>query len=144
MKKALVRSDMTTIFQIVDVGEEFSVAPPMEWVNVADDTVDRKDTWVNGAVIKYVPPVVPPPTKITFDDFEVRFTTAEWDDMTDFVYQTDTATGVPKRRALIQGLARVQSRNKVNLRDVKTAAFLDILVSGGVITQARRDIVLTP
>lgn len=88
---------------------------------------------------------VPPNNPIiSFDDFEDRFTSEEWDDSTDFVYQVDTATGNPKRRALVQGLARAQARNSVDLSDNKTDVFLSVLVSGAVITEARKTAILTP
>ena len=48
---------------------------------------------------------------ITLVDFEARFTTAEWNKATDFVYLVDTTTGKPKNRALIQGLARATRIN---------------------------------
>lgn len=81
---------------------------------------------------------------ISFDDFESRFTGAEWDDATDFVYQSDPTTGKPMRRALVQGLARAQARNNVDLSHAKTDAFLSIMVSGGVITEQRKTQILTP
>lgn len=81
---------------------------------------------------------------ITFEAFESRFTVQEWDDVTDFVYEADTITGKPKRRALIQGLSRAMAKNKVDLLHAKTIVFMDILVSGGVITEAKKDIILTP
>ena len=84
------------------------------------------------------------PTTISFDDFEARFTTAEWDDATDFVYQVDTTTGNPKRKALIQGLARAQARNSVDLLDAKTETFLSVLVNGEIITASRKTAILTP
>jgi len=84
------------------------------------------------------------PTVVSFDDFEARFDMAEWDAATDFVYETDLTTGKPKRRALVQGLARAQARNRVDLLDAKTSAFLDALVVGGVITAQRKTEILTP
>ena len=35
----------------------FEVAPSLQWVEVADDTTTQ-DTYVDGAVIKYAPPVL--------------------------------------------------------------------------------------
>jgi hypothetical protein len=81
---------------------------------------------------------------VVFDQFEARFTTQEWDDATDYVYESDTTTGKPKRRALVQGLTRAQARNKVDLLDSKTSAFLSLLVTGGVISEARKTEILTP
>ena len=81
---------------------------------------------------------------ITFDDFESRFTSAEWDDATDYVYEVNITSGKPKRRTLVQGLARAQARNNVDLLDSKTDAFLSLLVTGNVITEARKTDILTP
>jgi hypothetical protein len=89
-------------------------------------------------------PPIPSPTVLTFDAFEGRFTGAEWDDATDFVYEVNTTTGKPKRRALVQGLARAQARNRVDLEDNKTDVFLGVLVSGGVLTAERKIEILTP
>lgn len=98
----------------------------------------------NGVLIEET--TLPSPTSIdiSFEDFEARFTSTEWNAVTDFVYETDTTTGKPKRRALVQGLARVQARNAIDLLDSKADAFLGMLVSGGVITEARKDAILTP
>lgn len=82
-------------------------------------------------------------TKISFDNFESRFTSTEWDTATDFIYEIDTTTGLPKRRILVQGLARAQARNRINLLDVKTDTFLSLLVSGGIITASRKTEILT-
>jgi len=92
------------------------------------------------------PPVVLPPTeiKVSFSDFEARFTPTEWDDATDYVYEVDITTGKPKHKALVQGLARAQARNYVDLLDAKTDGFLSLLVAGGVITVARKTEILTP
>jgi len=81
---------------------------------------------------------------ITFDDFKNRFTAQEWDASTDHVYEVNTTTGKPKRKALIQGLADVQATNSVDLLAPKASAFLAILVTGGVITTERKTEILTP
>jgi hypothetical protein len=89
---------------------------------------------------------LPPGPKpiVTYDEFEAKFTAGEWSASTDFVYESDLVTGKPKRRALLQGLARAQARNSVDLEDAKTAAFMGALVAGGAVTEARKDIILTP
>lgn len=56
MKKALIKD--TRIYQVTDT--EFPVHPSLQWVDVPDDTTER-DTYENGAVVKYVPPVEPAP-----------------------------------------------------------------------------------
>jgi len=89
-------------------------------------------------------PDFPPPTNISFDNFEGRFTATEWDDATDYVYEVNTTTGKPKRRVLVQGLACAQARNSVDLTHGKTAAFLQLLVNGNVITAVRKTQILTP
>ena len=60
-KKALIHG--TRICQIVEDGEEFSVAPELKWVDVADDTTER-DTYVDGAVVKYAAPALTTKQKI--------------------------------------------------------------------------------
>ena len=57
MKRALIQS--TRICDIVDPGNEFPVAPGLQWVDIADDTT-QQDTYENGAVVKYVAPVPGP------------------------------------------------------------------------------------
>tara|TARA_Y100000296_G_scaffold68444_1_gene81645 strand:+ start:193 stop:744 length:552 start_codon:yes stop_codon:yes gene_type:complete len=94
---------------------------------------------------KFGPALPPTPKKIvTFEEFESKFTTQEWDAATDYVYEMNTTTGKPKRRMLMQGLARAQAHNTVDLLDNKTDAFLSLLVSGGVITAERKTEILTP
>jgi len=92
------------------------------------------------------PEPAPPITEflVSFDAFEDRFTAQEWDDVTGYVYAVDTATGKPKRKALVQGLARAQARNSVDLLDPKTDAFLTLLVAGNVITTAKKTKILEP
>jgi len=121
-----------------------STPEPSGTVTVIDDTVSPapvsgKQVWDGSSWGD-----VPKPTKLSFDDFESRFTAGEWDAATDFVYESDTSTGKPKRRALVQGLARAQSRNMVDLFDAKTDAFLAALVSGGVLTSERKAVILAP
>ena len=52
MKKALVHET-----RICQFGEVFPVHESLTWVDVADDTTE-KDTYVDGAVVKYVEPVL--------------------------------------------------------------------------------------
>ena len=55
MKKAL-----TNKTQILEVcGAEFPVHPDLTWVDVPDDTTER-DTYVDGAVVKFIYPELPP------------------------------------------------------------------------------------
>jgi hypothetical protein len=57
MKRALTHG--TRICQIVDGSDdEFPVYKDFIWVDVADDTVPYADTWVDGAVVKYIEPVL--------------------------------------------------------------------------------------
>ena len=53
MKKALIHG--TGIVQIVESGEDFDVAKPLFWADVADTTTVY-DTYVDGAVVKYQAP----------------------------------------------------------------------------------------
>jgi hypothetical protein len=54
MKRALIQGN--DIIEIVAVGADFPVHESMSWVDVADDTVAREDTYSNGAVVKYTEP----------------------------------------------------------------------------------------
>ena len=54
MKRALIQGN--DIIEIVAVGADFTVHESMSWVDVADDTVAREDTYSNGAVVKYTEP----------------------------------------------------------------------------------------
>ena len=51
MKKALVQGT-----RICEFGTPFPVHSDLKWVDVADDTTER-DTFVDGAVVKYSDPV---------------------------------------------------------------------------------------
>ena len=115
----------------------------------ADDFIEAPDDVVcgmlaNGDGTYSNPPPSPLSPEISFDDFEARFTTSEWDDATDYVYEVSTTTGKPKRRALVQGLQRASARNSIDLLDPKTDAFLSLLAAGNVITEARKTDILTP
>jgi len=52
MKKALVHET-----RICEFGTPFPVHESLTWVDVADDTT-QQDTYVDGAVVKYVEPVL--------------------------------------------------------------------------------------
>lgn len=54
MKKALIRG--SDICQIVELGEEFPIAPGLAWVDVPDDTTVQ-DAWDGSAVVKWAPPL---------------------------------------------------------------------------------------
>jgi len=53
-KKALIYD--TRICEVRD--EVFEVSSDLQWVDVADDTVASIDTYVDGAVVKYIDPVL--------------------------------------------------------------------------------------
>ena len=55
MKKAIY-SDNGRISDICEPGQEFPIATPLEWIDVADDTTER-DTWDGTKVVKHVPHV---------------------------------------------------------------------------------------
>lgn len=55
MKKAL--TNKTQILEVCDA--EFPVHPDLIWVDVPDDTTER-DTYVDGAVVKFIYPELPP------------------------------------------------------------------------------------
>jgi len=81
---------------------------------------------------------------VSLEDFEGRFSSVEWDNATDFIYEVNLSTGKPKRGVLVQALARAQARNRVDLLSIKIDAFLQVLVSGDIITEQRKTEILTP
>lgn len=83
-------------------------------------------------------------TVITYEEFQTRFTAAEFNAATDFIYASDLLTGKPKNRELIQGLSRAIAKNSVDLLAARTAAFMDALVTGGIIAAQRKTEILTP
>lgn len=90
------------------------------------------------------PPPPPNPTIISYEAFQGRFTAAEMDAVTKFVDAVDLVTGESKRPRLKQALARSWAKNNVDLADARTVAFMDALVAGGAVTQARRNAILVP
>ena len=108
-------------------------ADPAEWIA---DTV--------AGTLTLDPPPVVKPTVIAYEAFQDRFTTVEFDAITDFVEEVDLTMGKPKRRALKQGMARVYAKGTVDLLAARTDAFLTALVNGGVLTAARKMEVMTP
>lgn len=112
---------------------------------VAPDPGGNFDDWkVVGETLEIdpLPPVYP--TVIDWEAFQGRFTALEFDDATDYVYASNTTTGKPVRGKLIQALSRVMAKDKVDLEDAKTDAFLDILVSAGIVSAERKAEILTP
>jgi len=126
-----------TVIAIINGVERYSVTPTSRFWPDIQVEIDA-----GNLPVAYNTP--PPNPIISFDVFEARFTAQEWDDATDYVYAVDTATGKPKRKALVQGLARAQARNSVDLLDPKTDAFLTLLVAGNVITTAKKTKILEP
>ena len=57
MKKALIQGNR--ICDVVEPGQEFEVHKDLVWVDVDDDTVGYKDTWVDNKVVKFVSPTIP-------------------------------------------------------------------------------------
>jgi hypothetical protein len=55
MKKAL--TNKTQILEVCDA--EFPAHPDLIWVDVPDDTT-ASDTYVDGAVVKFIYPIMPP------------------------------------------------------------------------------------
>jgi hypothetical protein len=116
---------------------------------VAENPGGGSGDWLVEPVGKTLSNSAPIPPALTefvvdFDTFEARFEVAEWNAATDYVYESNTTTGKPMRRVLVQGLARAMARDKVDLLHAKTAGFLAALVSGGVVTQGRSDTILDP
>lgn len=103
--------------------------------------------WLVDPVAKTIsvdPLPVAKPTAISYEAFQSRFTSAEFDAATDYVEEHDITNGKPKRRALKQAMARVYAKDRVDLQDPKTDAFLQALVNGGVLTAPRKVEILTP
>ena len=140
MKKALCEPS-GRVAQIVVVGAEFPVHPSLVWVDATDD-ITTNHVWNGSTFIAPVPP--PNPTTISYEAYQDRFTTAEFNAATDFVYESDLVTGKPKRRAMIQGLSRAMAKNSINLIDARTIAFMNALVVGTIITAQRKTEILTP
>jgi len=97
-----------------------------------------------GKTISVSPRPVAPQTIVSYEEFQDRFSAAEFDSATDYIYETDQTTSKPKRRALIQALARAMASNQVDLESNRTVAFLAALVNGGIITEERKTEILTP
>jgi|DEB0MinimDraft_4_1074332.scaffolds.fasta_scaffold00722_6 hypothetical protein len=85
------------------------------------------------------PPVMP--TIIPYVDFDDRFTDAERDALTDYVYG---AGQQPNRRLVRQALHRSTAKGEIDLEDAKTIGFMDILVAEAIITSERKTEILTP
>lgn len=83
------------------------------------------------------------PTVLAYEAFEGRFTTAEQDGVTDFVYET-SPNGKPARKALLRAYNRSLAKGQIDLTAQSTINFMDALVAAGVLTQVRRDEILTP
>ncbi len=123
---------------------KFDVHPSLEWVDLGSNSEGVAPGWSYDGSAFAPPPAEPPSTVISYAEFEARFTPGEFDAATDFVFETDPATGKPARRALIQALQRAVARNSVDLASPRTAAFLDALVAAGILTAARKTEILTP
>ena len=89
------------------------------------------DVWDGRAFVRPVI-VVAPPTVISYEAFQDRFTAAEFDAATEFVDQIDLTTGKPKRPRLKQAMGRAWSSGEINLLDPRTVAFMAALVAGNV------------
>jgi len=77
MKKAIY-SNNGRVSDICEPGQEFPIASPLEWIDVADDTTEI-DTWDGTQIVKHVPPVL--------DYTELRRRAyASWGDQMDMQY----------------------------------------------------------
>ena len=114
----------------------------IEWDETAVPA--KTEAEINTAQDEHEAALTAPPSIISYEAFQNRFTPAEFNAATDFVYESDLVTGKPKRRALIQGLSRAMAKNSVDLLDARTVAFMDALATGGIITAARKTEILTP
>jgi len=140
MDKALIRDSDGVKVNVVSLSDDWT-GMEGEWQVPVGHHLDGDTTFNPPSPPK---PSPPKPTVITYEAFQDRFTAAEFNAATDFVFESDLVTGKPKRRALIQGLSRAMAKNAVDLNDARTVAFMDALVAGGIITAARKDAILTP
>jgi len=77
-------------------------------------------------------------TVISYEAFQDRFTAVEFKALTAFVVQKAADGTKPEY------LQAILMRKSVNLLGSATITFMDALVVAGVLTQARRDAILTP
>lgn len=99
--------------------------------------------WLCNVVAKTVvldPLPVVKPTVISYETFQDRFTAAEFKALTAFVVQRAADGTKPEY------MQAILMRKSVNLLGAATIAFMDALVAAipQVVTQARRDNILTP
>jgi len=130
MKSALIEGERICEF-VATAADQFPVAPPLHWVEVPDDTTTQ-DTYVNGAVVKYVPPEKP---KIFVDttDFIARFTNQEYLLLEKFRRDQIAAdkVGISKNWDICMAEGTIDVL-KQKMQNLKTD-----LVAAGVITAAR-------
>ena len=104
-----------------------------------------REIFQNGVKIgeeTYSPPA--PPSVISYEAFQARFTATELDASTDFVYEIGLVTGKPKRPKLLQAFNGAVARNQFDLLAPSMATWMDALVTATILTQARRDQILDP
>jgi hypothetical protein len=131
MKYALVEGERICEFAATQA-ECFPVHASLKWVAVADDTTTQ-DTYVNGAVVKYVPAIVL--DLIAPADFIARFTNQEYLAL-EKKRRDDIASnniGIAKNWDICIADATTNV-NKQKMQNLKAD-----LVTGGVLTQARAD-----
>jgi len=154
MRKALAEKIDGKVLNVVDVPDDWTGAPaqgepgdvdyvPAEWQPPANvDVIDAGeaapgDTWDGAQFIKKPPVVI---TVLSFDGFYSRFTETEQDGVADVVNEINPATNRPKRKNLVRVVAL---RKDVDLEHPKTLAFMDLLVTEGVLTETRKTEILT-
>ena len=89
----------------------------------------------NAEVVAFEQAPLAPPSVISYEAFEARFTDAEAEALLAY---TDS---IPSLR---RAGNRATARNSVDLLSANTIAFMDALVAGSVITSARKDAILAP
>jgi len=95
-------------------------------------------------VIRYTVTTAPKPTVISYGAFQARFTALELDAITNYIFATVVATGLPVRPRVIQAYNRVVANDRVDLESPTTIGFMDGLVVAGIIDAARKAVLLTP
>jgi hypothetical protein len=131
--------------QVVQISPAtFPTSPEMTWVDVDGISPAPEYGWAYDGSNFTAPAVPAPPSIVSYELFQNRFTADELDALGEFVYETDTDTGKLKRVRLMQAYNRAVASNLIDLIAEKTATFMASLVEGEVLTQARSDQILDP
>jgi hypothetical protein len=133
MKYALVHG--ARICQLVAAAKDrFPVAPELSWVEVVDDTTER-DTFVDGKLVKYEPPIALQSSMIDGADFLARVTDEEYQAII-------AATGTSVQIARWVELLRL--RGQIDVSGTTAQAAKTGLVAAGLLSQRRANAIFSP